>query len=281
MTPVRVITPGASPTLPLRMVAAGTGVDVSIVLYVIAEGQYATQNFPSATLDFSQLAWNWSLASSNYATLQQKALGSNGFLTSFALPRGLRAQILQTDGTPASFYASGPETLEAYADFADLYFGEAAGDAGMMDTCTAIGAAIDAVAPGAKVVEAMGTPPAGTVASSTFSCNGFDDVATALVGMHPSDVWITRLEADLTRSALAQDLTLSASRSQAPVPSWHLAPTSIGSPCPPSSTIASPPPSHGSSCAAGRRPALANTSAGALAALGLGLLIRRRARRRA
>src|SRR5262249_42642238 len=96
MTPVRVITPGASPILPLRMVAAGTGADVSIVLYVIAEGQYATLNFPAANIDYAQLSWTWSTESSNYATLRQNALAESGFLTSFALPQGLRAQVLQT-----------------------------------------------------------------------------------------------------------------------------------------------------------------------------------------
>jgi hypothetical protein len=125
----------------------------------------------------------------------------------------------------------------------------------------------------------MGTPPAGTVAASTFACNGFDDVAAALIGMHPGDVWITRLEADLTRQALAQDLTLTPAASQAAVPSWHLAPTSIGSPCPPNTT-ASPPPSSGTTCAAGRRPAFADTAAFTLAALGVGLVLRRKRRSR-
>jgi hypothetical protein len=39
MTPVRVITPGGDPLLPLRMVAAGTLETVDIVLYVIASSR--------------------------------------------------------------------------------------------------------------------------------------------------------------------------------------------------------------------------------------------------
>ena len=48
MKPVRVVTPGMSPTLPLRMVAAGTGANVAITLFVIGEGRYEAQNFPNA-----------------------------------------------------------------------------------------------------------------------------------------------------------------------------------------------------------------------------------------
>jgi hypothetical protein len=40
------------------------------------------------------------------------------------------------------------------------------------------------------------------------------DLSTALVGMHPRDVWVTRLEANLPRYALNQDLQLRAAGSQ-------------------------------------------------------------------
>src|SRR4029079_14826996 len=40
MQPVRIVTPGADPTLPLRMVAAGAGARVGLTLYVISEGRY-------------------------------------------------------------------------------------------------------------------------------------------------------------------------------------------------------------------------------------------------
>jgi hypothetical protein len=35
-----------------------------------------------------------------------------------------------------------------------------------------------------------------------------DDLAQAVVGMHPADVWVTRLEANLPRAALDADLVL-------------------------------------------------------------------------
>ena len=44
MKPVRVVSPGATPTLPLRMVAAGTGANVQITLFVIGEGPGQTED---------------------------------------------------------------------------------------------------------------------------------------------------------------------------------------------------------------------------------------------
>jgi len=44
-----------------------------------------------------------------------------------------------------------------------------------------------------------------------------DDLAQALVGMHPRDVWVTRLEANLVREALADDLGLAPAESQVPI----------------------------------------------------------------
>lgn len=79
MRPVRVTTPGASATLPLRMVSAGTGASVGITLWVIADGRYEPQNFPSFIIQDSELVWDWSTASSNYRTLraQKEAAAAN------------------------------------------------------------------------------------------------------------------------------------------------------------------------------------------------------------
>jgi hypothetical protein len=50
MRPVRVTSPGAGLSLPLRMVAAGTGATVGITLWVIADGRYEPKNFPFFTI---------------------------------------------------------------------------------------------------------------------------------------------------------------------------------------------------------------------------------------
>jgi MYXO-CTERM domain-containing protein len=70
MRPVRVTSPGAGLSLPLRMVAAGTGATVGITLWVIGDGSYEPQNFPFFTISPSELTWDWSINRSNYTTLR-------------------------------------------------------------------------------------------------------------------------------------------------------------------------------------------------------------------
>jgi hypothetical protein len=70
MRPVRVTTQGASPVLPLRMVAAGTGANVGITLWVVAEGRYEPTNFPTFTIENKDLIWDWNAGTSNYKDLR-------------------------------------------------------------------------------------------------------------------------------------------------------------------------------------------------------------------
>ncbi len=88
MRPVRVVTPGADPTLPLRMVAAGVGARVGITLYVIGEGRYHPQNFPDAEVAWSsELTWSRAQNRSNYQALAEAAMAQGrgrAWLTEFA-----------------------------------------------------------------------------------------------------------------------------------------------------------------------------------------------------
>jgi hypothetical protein len=70
MRPVRVTTKGASAVLPLRMVAAGTGANVGVTLWVVSEGRYETANFPSFVLKNEDLTWDWTTGTSNYKDLR-------------------------------------------------------------------------------------------------------------------------------------------------------------------------------------------------------------------
>jgi hypothetical protein len=70
MRPVRVTTHGASATLPLRMVAAGSGAKLGITLWVIAEGRYQPQSFPFFHIETSDVVWDWSATKSNYTELR-------------------------------------------------------------------------------------------------------------------------------------------------------------------------------------------------------------------
>jgi uncharacterized membrane protein YgcG len=71
MVPVRVTTPGAGLSLPLRMVAAGVGSNVGITLWVLAEGRYQPTNFPSFTIPRDKVVWDFATETSNYADLEK------------------------------------------------------------------------------------------------------------------------------------------------------------------------------------------------------------------
>jgi hypothetical protein len=78
MRPVRVTTKGASPVLPLRMVSAGTGATVGISLWVISEGRYEPQNFPSYYIDTNDIVWDWTQQRSNYTDLRAQKEQAGG-----------------------------------------------------------------------------------------------------------------------------------------------------------------------------------------------------------
>jgi hypothetical protein len=79
MRPVRVTTTGAGATLPLRMVAAGTGAQVGVALWVVGEGRYEPQNFPTFQITSDDLTWDWAAGSSDFKQLRaDKAAPLNG-----------------------------------------------------------------------------------------------------------------------------------------------------------------------------------------------------------
>jgi hypothetical protein len=81
MRPVSVTSAGAGLSLPLRMVAAGTGATVGVTLWVLAGGRYEAANFPNFTIDPASLVWDWSTDTSNYTTVQQQQESAAGFAT--------------------------------------------------------------------------------------------------------------------------------------------------------------------------------------------------------
>ena len=79
MRPVRVTTRGALVTLPLRMVAAGTGAVVGISLWVLGQGRYEPSNFPSFVIKQEELAWDWTKNQSNFKEIRAvKTAATNG-----------------------------------------------------------------------------------------------------------------------------------------------------------------------------------------------------------
>ena len=206
MTPVRVVMEGMNLSLPLRMVGIGTGAFTPIVLYVLSEGRYTTANFSEVAIQQSLLSWNFKTSESNYTELRETALAQNdgrSFLTAFA-------------GEGPFFY----NDFDGSNGMVASYLNQAFTNNETTSQCQ-----LGSIDPSARVVnpcpvgEPWDSPACGTVQAGeqdvrTLGCAGVDDMAVALTGLRPNLTWITRLEANLPRAALDQDLTLEASASQ-------------------------------------------------------------------
>jgi MYXO-CTERM domain-containing protein len=223
MEPVRVITMGADPTLPLRMIAAGSGASVGIELFVLSEGRYHPQNFPDATIDFTQLAWDPTESRSNYEELAAAALATNGgtgWLTEASQPVSLYTQggynpalgtSYESACTPLTLppppsCGNGPEAGALPGD---------AGDAGSTGDAGDAGSTADAESPGNDAGGGMGM---GSCEPTVVPC---DDLDLAMTGIDQGNLWVTRLRASLPQSALATDLVLEATAAQSSVPNVH------------------------------------------------------------
>jgi MYXO-CTERM domain-containing protein len=255
MQPVRVVSQGADPTLPLRMVAAGAGVSVGLTLYVISEGRYHPQDFPDVDIDFTQLTWDPHQNDSNYETLALAAMkGGNGtgWLTEFA-----GQPLLTPTGRTGGF---APNGMPINPGLADAYLGQCvnyaplppcdagapplddAGDAAMADAAaddssageggaSEAGSAGDAASDGGTAEATADTgsdaaaPATACPKNPSNSCEYFDDLNVALTGLHMSDVWVTRLRAFFPATALNADLVLEASPSQIPATNVHVTST--------------------------------------------------------
>ena len=239
MKPVRIVQPGANPTLPLRMVAIGTGANVAITLFLISEGRWEAKNFENVVAPTNLIAWDFADNSSNYGELRQKALAQNfgaSWLTSFAFQGGLLSQLQAFTG----FMGSGVRTYGApgasvLADtIASAYVRQGINN-GEASSESCIQAMADVGASGLMVTNpcgfdkplddpACGTVGGGEIDARTLACGlddgidgALDDVAIALNGLHPKDVWLTRIEANLPRAALANDLLVQPAAAQSAV----------------------------------------------------------------
>lgn len=172
MSPVRITTPGAQAALPLRMVAAGTGATTTVTLWVIGEGRYQPQNFPSFEIKPDNVVWDYSTNDSNYAELRQGAYdASNGFAwqTESAFPYN-----------PSSF----KNNIYNVVDFngpEQSGYDDGTGDWEQAQTAAT------------------------------------EDMETLFAGMSESDVWVTRIRAELSRDAFSSDLNVEANDSQSQV----------------------------------------------------------------
>ncbi|MCW5836469.1 MAG: DUF2330 domain-containing protein [Labilithrix sp.] len=258
MKPVRIVTPGADATLPLRMVAAGVGANVGLTLFVISEGRYRPQNFPEVAIDASKLVWKSVEDRSNYQELSLEAMaaapGGRGWLAEWANRPTLFGDTIggggrgaSTPGTGAlydAYYSQcsggvpstyppvpepGPidpsdgEPLDAGTDAADADDDEA--DGGPADASTdASGEGETYGDAGGGSGETYGDAGGGSGEQCAESaCCAFDDLELAVRGMSRGDVWVTRLRANLPVTALDEDLRLEAHPTQESVSGFYVA----------------------------------------------------------
>jgi hypothetical protein len=231
MQPVRVVMPGAGSSLPLRMVAAGIGARVGITLFVVSEGRYHTRNFPDAKLDRSALAWDNRTSKSNYRELMEDALaktGGRGWATEYAgklftIRSNAADYITMLEGSNTTqpldtLYKSAcgnlaPQTVECDGGFItpttppSFFDGGSisdGGDAGEFDGAAADAGPVQVPRPCTRRQNA---------------CELFDDADVALKGLHRSDVWVTRMRAELSGSDCASgDLELEPSLDSTALP---------------------------------------------------------------
>lgn len=234
MKPVRVVTPGPTTTFPMRMLGVGTAEEVALDVLVISEGRLQVDGYANVAIDPSDLVWDWEAGTSNYSALREQALSQDGgaaFLTSYSMPGELFAESVVEIGAEEPIHKT--SIGEAYLAQA-VKNGEATG-------CLP-GAVVAKVGPGTAesghtVVDVCddqgdcGAPGAGEIDARELACEGADDLAVALIGMHPKDVWVTRLEANLPKASLDQDLVLQPVSTPAKVPAEALLTSSVGDAC--------------------------------------------------
>jgi hypothetical protein len=208
MTPVRVVTPGGDAILPLRMVAAGTGESVEIVLYVIGELRFEMPDFTQVAVNAGDLVWDFGTNNSNYLELRRQALARDigfNYLTTFSNRGAFWESYSTSNGT--IFHRVGTQFLTT---FADLYFAQARFNDRLPEqpACPSI---LNLLQSNFLV---RAEPAANELDDAAFTCGEYSDISAAMIGMHPSRVWLTRLELDLPREALAMDCLVTASPTQ-------------------------------------------------------------------
>jgi len=89
MQPVRITVPGLAPTFPLRMVSAGATEELSLELYVFAEGRTQTMNMQTVEVDRTQITFDWATSTFDYdarfdATIREA--GGRAWVAEYAGP---------------------------------------------------------------------------------------------------------------------------------------------------------------------------------------------------
>ena len=135
MRPIRVTFPGAYPTLPLRMVRAGAGKSVGMLVMVIGEGRWTTTSFPSYLVDRAWIEWDFLVSRSSYTADRATAaakLGNAAFALESSIDLGAD-DIPVTPAPPSPLFDAGVSeaAVDAIGDAEDgaMEAGDAASEA--------------------------------------------------------------------------------------------------------------------------------------------------------
>ena len=195
MRPVRVTTPGAGLSLPLRMASIGTGAVVGITIWVVADGRYEPQNFPFFHIDDSDLVWDYKTSSSNYTTLRvvnDAKFHNKGWEIESSL--NLNQQLI------TSVILSGGQ-----------YFGGGRGFGGGIATAPPSDPSADYLPQGSADAGADGGQFLTAEEVRTA------DIKALFAGLSGPNVRVTRIRSDIAHAAMTADLVFQASADQSEV----------------------------------------------------------------
>jgi hypothetical protein len=201
MRPVRVTSQGASLSLPLRMAGIGTGASVGITIWVVSDGRYEPQNFPSFHIDDKDLVWDWKTSSSNYTALRaSKGADFQGrgweMEASLTLNQQLITNVIVSGG---QYYGGGGVGPGNPSNAGDDYL----------------------------PVPADGSNP-GQTADQVRTA----DVAALFAGMAGPNVRVTRMRSDIAHTAMTTDFVLQASADQSEMTNVRNVTSSVNESCP-------------------------------------------------
>lgn len=217
--PIRVVMEGGAPLLPMRLLAMGAAPLVNVDLYVIAEGRTALPELTEVFLEPGALTWDAALNTSNFESLESSALAATdglGFFTAFASRHPFGMQHPDVDGDSVRFSITGGGA--SFYTFAELYIAQ-----GRLEAATAAPLCPSILAALASELRVSDSEPPeqGQLDDSLFACGPIVDLQQALVGMHPAQVWLTRLDLELRPELLFQDYLIAPHSTGATVPSVH------------------------------------------------------------
>lgn len=228
MRPVRVTQPGAVPVLPLRMVTGGAGPRTPITLFVVSEAQYVPQNFPSSVMNPLAVTYDALTGTSNYAQVRDRLFDgaeASTWVISYSQPRALFQEVENpTNELPLSYRVSNGWSFETFyeAYITQGFINAETSNTDCFDALDEIGDDTRRVVdPCDEEGDCREIDEATEIDVRPLVCEApigsdipFDDLAAALVGLHPADVWVTRLDANLAKEAMNTDLVLEPSPTQ-------------------------------------------------------------------